>query len=119
MSIALGSILNNGSYIARFCIDVLLLLNKHSFEPENIIKISTIMHILKGYPQEVRMFAKDILVAFGENKQLLMIIKQELLNILRDSGEDMTEIENFIKDFDGKLLAQSWFKWYPNLFFIA
>lgn len=50
------------------------------------------MHLLKGYPQEVKMFAKNILEAFGQNQQLLMIIKQELLNILRDSGEDMAEI---------------------------
>jgi len=48
------------------------------------------------------LFAKNILEAFAENRQLLMIIKQELLNILRDSGENIIQIEKFIKDFDGR-----------------
>jgi len=45
----------------------------------------------------VRIFAKNILEAFSKNRQLLMIIKQELLNILRDSGEDVSQLEKYIR----------------------
>lgn len=31
-----------------------------------------------------------------------MIIKQELLNILRDSGEEVGDLEKFIREFAGR-----------------
>ncbi len=57
------------------------------------------MHLLKGYPQDVKLYAMSVLEAFAENKQLLVIMKQELLNILRDSGEYLGDLERFIRGF--------------------
>ncbi len=59
------------------------------------------MHLLRGYPQEVKVYAMSILEAFGQNKQLLVIVKQELLNILRDSGLWLGEIEKHIREYEG------------------
>ncbi len=58
------------------------------------------MHLLKGYPQDVKLYAMSVLEAFAENKQWLVIMKQEMLNILRDSGEYLGDLERFIRGFE-------------------
>ena len=50
----IGNILNENGYVAKFFIDMIILLGKKKLEAETIIRISIIMHILREYPQDVR-----------------------------------------------------------------
>lgn len=59
-----GNILNENAYVSRFYIDMIILLGKKSLEAETIIRISIIMHILREYPQDVRVYLTNILEAF-------------------------------------------------------
>lgn len=59
-----GNILNENAYVSRFYIDMIILLGKKRLEAETIIRISIIMHILREYPQDVRVYLTNILEAF-------------------------------------------------------
>ena len=56
-----GNILNENAYVSRFYIDMIILLGKKKLEAETIIRISIIMHILREYPQDVRVYLTNIL----------------------------------------------------------
>ena len=60
----IGNILNENAYVSRFYIDMIILLGKRKLESETIIRISIIMHILREYPQDVRVYLTNILEAF-------------------------------------------------------
>lgn len=60
----IGNILNENAYVSRFYIDMIILLGKKKLESETIIRISIIMHILREYPQDVRVYLTNILEAF-------------------------------------------------------
>lgn len=60
----IGNILNENAYVSRFYIDMIILLGKKKLEAETIIRISIIMHILREYPQDVRVYLTNILEAF-------------------------------------------------------
>lgn len=72
----IGNISADNLYVARFYIDMIILLGTKKLDAQTIIRISIIMHILRGYPQEVRLYLTNILEAFKENHDLMNIIKQ-------------------------------------------
>ena len=57
----IGNILNENAYVSRFYIDMIILLGKKKLESETVIRISIIMHILREYPQDVRVYLTNIL----------------------------------------------------------
>ncbi len=83
-----GNILGENGYVSRFYIDMIMLLGKKKLEAETMIRISIIMHILREYPQDVRVYLTNILESFKENSELLNIIKQALLICLQDLKEE-------------------------------
>lgn len=64
MASFIGNILSDNLYVGRFYIDMIILLGRRKLEAETIIRISIIMHILREYPQEVRVYLTNILEAF-------------------------------------------------------
>lgn len=57
------------------------------------------MHLLKMYPQAVRIYGVTVMEAFVGNKELSGIMKQEMLNVLRDEGGDNGDVERRIRQF--------------------
>ena len=93
----IGSILNDNTYIARFYIDVIIILGKSRLDSETVVRIRIVMNILRDFALEVRSFLSIILQSYKENLELLMIIKQELLTCLQDLKDH--EAEEYIKQF--------------------
>lgn len=72
-----------------------MLLSKGKLDSMTVVRIRIIMNILRDYAGEVRGYMTNILQAYKENTELLMIIKQELLTCLQDLKEE--EVEQYIK----------------------
>lgn len=63
----IGSILSDNAFIARFYIDVIILLSKGKLDSETVVRIRIIMNILRDYAGEVREYLTTILQSYKEN----------------------------------------------------